>query len=1394
MSRLRKFVKYRSQSNLSTEIGLTLFEKSTDGIIIVDSTGRCRHVNNAACQLFGYTRDELLHLPFSDLIPSREYDEVTGEIAGAKQADRAGDTLITRKDGAVLNVEMAVHAMDDGTYVSIIRDLSGQKRLSKELNHLTGIFGTLSRVNNVILHAANRDSLFQEICRAATDTGSFTLAAIGLIDETGKILRLAAWKGSKGDKPPYDELSLDSQVHDGALLNRALRSKKVVTSHDLQNESMSHYWHNEAVQRNLHSAAAVPFVFDGKIVGILTLAAAEVEAFQRSDIHLLEALGDNVAIGLERIKGAESRRNIERALLESEERYRSVFENTTVGLYRTTPDGKVLMANRALLHMLGYEALEELQKRDLSKEGFGPKYSREEFVSRIESEGQVTGLESGWTRRDGTIIYVRESARAVRDREGKTLYYEGSTEDVTERKLVEQSIMEKSFLLDEMSRMANIGAWEFRTDDLTGTWTEETARIHGLEFGMETNATMGLSFYEGVDRERIESAVKEAIENGKSYDLELELRAADGHRKWVRTIGHPIKEDGKVVKIRGTFQDITEAKQAKDRIRYLTRLYAALSQINQTIVRVKGRRELFASICDLALQFGEFPLAAVGLYDKKFHHIELNEWKGSGIPDRPYSVVDIELPQYRDGLLSSAIKEDRVVTSNDVPGLIETKHWKEVLLQYKLNAAAAVPFHIKGEVVGVLTIYAYETDIFMPEIIRLLEEMGLDISFALDAMEVDEESRRNEAALSEERDRIAMVAESAPGLIHSFRMRPDGTACMPYASSAIKDIYGYSAEDVANDLSPVFAHFHPDDVGHIFATIAESTRTMTMWHDEFRYIHPVKGEVWIEGRSMPVRENDGSITWHGFIQDVTVRKLAEKAIRESEERFRSIMEQMTDTVFVSGSNGVVIYVSPSCERMFGLSVEEITGRHFTEFIEAGDVERAGNSFRKTQTTGQPTKNLELTLRRKDGTTIIGEIDATPYNNGQVRGSVGVIRDITSRKRAEEELREIESKRNELEHQLIQAQKLESLGTLAGGIAHDFNNLLGVIMGYSALLKENGLDKESTKRSIESIEKASERGAALVSQLLTFARKTETLFKPVAVNEVIRDTVAFLTETFPRTITIATNLDERIPAVVGDSTQLHQVFMNLFINARDAMPQGGTVLVTSALMGREDAVSKFPAAADSEYIVVSVTDTGTGMDEKTRRKVFDPFFTTKGPGKGTGLGLAVVYSIVQSHGGFINLESDTGKGSTFEIYLPSAKIESEKESAASSTVYPGGTETILVIEDEEMLRNMMLDVLVPRGYSVLTAEDGEEGLEKFAIHQESINVVITDLGLPKLGGDQVFTRIKSIDPKVKVIIASGFIDPELRSRLSEAGANHFVQKPYVPSEILSVLRNILDSGE
>ncbi len=381
----------------------------------------------------------------------------------------------------------------------------------------------------------------------------------------------------------------------------------------------------------------------------------------------------------------------------------------------------------------------------------------------------------------------------------------------------------------------------------------------------------------------------------------------------------------------------------------------------------------------------------------------------------------------------------------------------------------------------------------------------------------------------------------------------------------------------------------------------------------------------------------------------------------------------------------------------------------------------------------------------------------------------------------------------LEEQLIQAQKLESLGTLASGIAHDFNNILTIIIGHSSLLSRLPAEPEIIKKNADTITQAGKRGAALVKQLLTFARKTDVVTESLQLNDTVKEVSKFLSETIQKTNIISLDLEENLPLIEADATQIHQVLLNLCLNARDAMPDGGTLTISSFLEERKTIRTKFPKATAKEYACLCVKDTGMGMDNTTLRRIFEPFFTTKGIGKGTGLGLSLVFGIVESHNGFIDVQSELGKGTTFSLYfpLPLQQLEFNESKEQVSEESSGGSETILLVEDEEMLREMAQGILESKGYKVITAADGEEGVEQYQQHHKEILLVLSDLGLPKLSGFEAFKRMKDINPNVKCIIATGYIDPEHKSAMLIAGIKDIVHKPYSVEQMLRSVRSILD---
>ena len=401
---------------------------------------------------------------------------------------------------------------------------------------------------------------------------------------------------------------------------------------------------------------------------------------------------------------------------------------------------------------------------------------------------------------------------------------------------------------------------------------------------------------------------------------------------------------------------------------------------------------------------------------------------------------------------------------------------------------------------------------------------------------------------------------------------------------------------------------------------------------------------------------------------------------------------------------------------------------------------------------------------------------------------GIGRNVTERILAEREIKK-------LNKQMLQAQKMEAVGTLAGGIAHDFNNLLQGILGYTQILLLSRDESDPDTTRLEEIEKATQRARELTQQLLAFSRKVETKPRPVDLNQEVEQVRKLLERTIPKMITMELHLEERLDVIHADPAQLEQVMMNLGVNARDAMPDGGRlVFETENLTLDEEYCETHLGARPGRYVLLSISDTGHGMNRETLEHIFEPFFTTKEVGKGTGLGLAMVYGIIKSHGGYIMCYSEPGEGTTFKIYLPVREGDQpapETETKSVAAMPEGGSETILLVDDEGILRDIGKTILEQFGYTVLLAPDGETALEVYRENLEDISLVILDLIMPGMGGKRCLEEILKQDPQAKVVIASGY---SINGRPKEAldrGARAFVKKPYEVTQMLREVRKVLD---
>ncbi len=389
----------------------------------------------------------------------------------------------------------------------------------------------------------------------------------------------------------------------------------------------------------------------------------------------------------------------------------------------------------------------------------------------------------------------------------------------------------------------------------------------------------------------------------------------------------------------------------------------------------------------------------------------------------------------------------------------------------------------------------------------------------------------------------------------------------------------------------------------------------------------------------------------------------------------------------------------------------------------------------------------------------------------------------------------EKLRRQSQEQLLQSQRLEALGTLVGGIAHDFNNILNVISGHVSLMERWRESPERFMKSFEAVKKATERGAGTAKQLLTFARKVEVVTESVRMEEVIDELVVFLKGTFPEKIVFRVEIGPDIPAISADSNQIHQALLNLCLNARDAIPNSGTINIVVKNVGPGILKGHSREAEAGRYVQVAVSDTGSGMDSETLSHIFEPFFTTKANGRGTGLGLSVVFGIMKAHNGFIDVESKAGMGTSFSLYFPAlpqpAEVPPRKK--VRTEIPKGHGELILVIEDEEPLRDFLKTVLEESGYRVILESDGIKGLQTYREEMDEINLVLLDMGLPRMSGNEVLEELVLLNAHVKVISASGYIEPEVKSGAFDIGALDFLPKPYMIEDLLVKIHDVLQAG-
>ena len=1134
-----------------------IVQSSDDAIVGKTLAGIISSWNTGAEKIFGYPAGEMIGQSITRIIPpdrQAEEDMILARIRRGESVQHF-ETLRVKKDGGLIDVSVTVSPIMNGRgevvgVSKVARDITERKRAEAGLRESEARFRTLVETAP--------EAIFIQTHGRFAYVNAAALRLFGAMQPSELL-----------GQPVISRVHPDYQA--GVLARiRSLNEKRQESAF----------------------ADVVFLTLDGSSRNVITSGVP----FQYQDQSGALVFAADIT----------ARKQAEAAVSESEARFRGLYDNAVVGFYRTTPDGRIVMANPALLNLLGFATLEELARRNLEQEGFGPEYSRAAFKEHLEREGLLQGWEAAWRRSDGSIRFVRENCRVVRDAAGRSVFYDGSIEDITERKQV-QSELEQSetrfrqmaaciedvlYGVDYQSREFNYLSPAF--ERMLGYTADDVARAGGREKFLAA-VILEQQFESQIGT--LDEILTEPPNPNRSLRCQSWWRCQDGSQKFIEDRWFPVYAGGRLQSTFGVLRDITQQKHAE-----------------------------------------------MALRESEVKHRNLFEYS-------------------RDALLLVDPQSRRFLSG---------------------NPAALRMFGVKTEA---------------------------------------ELAAHGPAELSPER-------------------QPDGR------------ISAETAQEIDAAVLRNGSHF-------------------------FEWKHRrVGGEEFVADVLLTRIERDGQPTIMATIRDITERK----RIEASHTQLATVVEQAAEAIVITDLQGAIRYVNPAFEKISGYPRAEVLGQN-PRLLKSG--KQSAEFYQRLWATLKrgETWSGHIINRRKDGSLFEEEATIFPVRDaaGHAINYVAVKHDVT---------REVQ-----LEAQFRQAQKMEAIGTLAGGVAHDFNNILMVISMEAGLLKTGGPLSPEQANYADEIGNAVERAASLTRQLLLFSRREVLQPRDLDLSEAVTNTTKMLRRMVGENIEMQLNLAAQPMLVHADPGMIDQILMNLTVNARDAMPGGGQlVLKTVGVDLDEAAAAQSPPARAGAFVCLSVTDTGAGIPPENLSRIFDPFFTTKEVGKGTGLGLATVFGIVQQHQGWIHVQSEVGRGTTFKVYLPrlaptnEPKLGGEKIAAP----VPTGQETILLVEDEPALRAAVRITLTKLGYRILEASTGRQALMVWQEHHAGIHLLLTDLIMPDgMTGKELAQQLLQLNPRLKIIYMSGYSADMIARDFTALENITFLAKPFQMPKLAEAVRNSLD---
>ncbi len=881
--------------------------------------------------------------------------------------------------------------------------------------------------------------------------------------------------------------------------------------------------------------------------------------------------------------------------------------------------------------------------------------------------------------------------------------------------------------LDMAIEIAALGEWELNLQEETGTQSARHAVIFG--YAPEQTSWSRGQFLKHVLPE-LRAKLEETITStpsGRTWETETQIKRVDGELRWIWVHGRRLAdESGRPTRAFGTVMDVTARKREEAARKESELRYRVLFDNNLDAI--------FMSTPDGRVHAAN--PAACEMFGMTQEELCLAGRYGISDPADPEQ--------------AAAIRERE-----------QTGRFRGELPFRRKDGTKLI-----GDCSSVIVSGAGEKSSFV--IIR-------DIT----------EHRRAEEALRESEANLRSTLENSRDCVYRFNLH---TQRYEYVSRTVEQILGYTPEEfMAISLEEMIAAIHPDDRDAVRTALAEVDST-GKGEVEYRHLSKTGDYSLVSTRMLLVRDCDGKPLYRcGSARDITESRRVKRELRESEERFRRVVEASPLGIYIQ-TDGLFRYLNEAALKMFGAeSAEAIIGENFLDRLHPDFREEVSRRAQRVMREHAVAPMLEEKHLRMDGTAIDTEVIAVPFLYEARHGAIVFFQDITERKRQE-------TVRQLLEQQLRQAQKMEAIGRLAGGVAHDFNNLLMVIQTYTELLQDRLPMHDNLRKNTEQVLKAAERGASLTRQMLAFSRKQIVIPMTLDLNAVIGQATRMLQRLIGEDIEFNLVEGEELWPVEADQDQIFQVLMNLCVNSRDAMPQGGslTIATANATVKPGEAVGQ-TYVVPGEYVTFSVTDDGVGISKDIQQEIFEPFFTTKEVGKGTGLGLATVYGILKQSGGYVTVESDIGQGACFTVYLPKSKRASAGNSSARAEAPSGGRETLLVVEDEGFLRIGICEFLSSLGYKVLAASSGEEAL-MLASEQEHIDLLLTDVVMPKMSGRELSEMLGTLRPELKIIHMSGYSDDTMSQYGLQRSHATFLQKPFSLGTLARKVRDTLERTE